>query len=145
MMKSIGIVGFGAIGKALVQAAEGGKLSVRIAGVTSRGEKNARDLLAAFKNPPPYLSLDELVRASDLVVEAAGGNVVAELAKKVFAAGKDLMVISVGALLDHADIIAESRRTGCRLYVPSGAIARLDNCGDITVESTRAQPDHWQS
>jgi len=48
------------------------------------------------------------------------------LAKKVFPAGKDLMVISVGALLEHPEVMAESRRTGCRLYVPSGAIAGLD-------------------
>ena len=72
-MKTIGIVGCGAIGKALIQAAEAGKLSVRIAGVTSRTEKSAREFLSAFKNPPPYLFLDELIRASDLVVEAAGG------------------------------------------------------------------------
>ena len=37
-MKTIGVVGCGAIGKALIQAAEAGKLSVRIAGVTSRTE-----------------------------------------------------------------------------------------------------------
>jgi aspartate dehydrogenase len=125
-IKSIGIVGCGAIGKALVKAVEDGKLAVRVAGVTSRTEKRAREFLAAFQNPPPYLSLDELVGASDLLVEAAGGHVVAELAKKVFAAGKDLMVISVGALLEHPEVMAESRRTGCHLYVPSGAIAGLD-------------------
>ncbi len=125
-LKSIGIVGCGAIGKALVKAVEDRKLAVRVAGVTSRTEPSARDFLAAFNNPPPYLSLDELVQASDLIVEAAGGHVVAQLAKKAFAAGKDLMVISVGALLEHPEVMAESRRTGCRLYVPSGAIAGLD-------------------
>ena len=87
-IKSMGIVGCGAIGKALVRAVEAGKLAVRIAGVTSRSEKSAREFLAAFKNPPPYLPLDELIDASDLLVEAAGGHVVAELARKTFAAGQ---------------------------------------------------------
>ena len=125
-VKSIGIVGCGAIGQALLKAAESGKFSPRVVGVTSRTEKNAREFLATFRTPPPYLSLEEMIAAADLVVEAAGGAVVPSLAKEVFAAGKDLMVISVGALLDHPDIIENSRRTGCRLYVPSGAIAGLD-------------------
>ena len=43
-MKSIGIVGCGAIGKALVQAVENDKLPVRIAGVTSRTEKHGAGL-----------------------------------------------------------------------------------------------------
>jgi aspartate dehydrogenase len=146
-MKSIGIVGCGAIGKALIKAAESGTLSVPIVGVTSRSKENACRFLAAFKNPPPYLSLEELIEAADLVVEAAGGNVVADLAKKVFAAGKDLMVISVSALLDHPEIFEQSRRVGCRLYVPSGAIAGLDgiksaSVGQIThvTHTTRKPP-----
>jgi aspartate dehydrogenase len=125
-MKSIGIVGCGAIGRALVTAVQSGKLSVRIAGVTSRTEKSALYFLSTFKSAPPYLSLAELIAASDLVVEAAGGSVVPGLAREVFAAGKDLMVISAGALLDYPEVIADSRQTGCRLYVPSGAIAGLD-------------------
>jgi aspartate dehydrogenase len=125
-IKSIGVVGCGAIGKALIKAVEDGKLNVGLAGVTSRTEKSAREFLAQFKSAPPYLPLEELVKAADLLVEAAGGHIVAELAKKTFSAGKDLMVISVGALLEHPEVMAESRRTGCRLYVPSGAIAGLD-------------------
>ena len=147
-MKTIGIVGCGAIGRALLVAAESGRLPVRIAGITSRTETSAMEVLSSFKSPPPYLSLRELIAASDLIVEAAGGAVVPGLAKDVFAAGKDLMVISVGALLDHPEIIESSRRSGCRLYLPSGAIAGLDGIksacvGQMThvTMTTRKPPD----
>jgi aspartate dehydrogenase len=147
-VKTIGIVGCGAIGRALVFAVDSGKLPVRIAGITSRTPKSAMDFLAGFKNPPPYLSLPDLINAADLIVEAAGGAVVPALAKEVFAAGKDLMVISVGALLDHPEIIENSRGSGCRLYLPSGAIAGLDGIksacvGQIThvTMTTRKPPN----
>ncbi|MBM4262612.1 MAG: aspartate dehydrogenase [Deltaproteobacteria bacterium] len=132
-MKSIGIVGCGAIGKALIKAVEDGKLAVRVAAVTSRTESKAREFLTAFKNPPPYMSLDGLIAASDLVIEAAGGDVVLELAQKAFAAGKELMVISVGAVVEHPEIMELSRKTGCRLYLPSGAIAGLDGIKSASV------------
>jgi aspartate dehydrogenase len=131
--KSIGIVGCGAICKALLQAVEIGKLTTPVAGVTSRTEANARQFLTMFRDPPPYLTLPQLIEACDLVVEAAGGAAVPSLAESVFAGRKDLMVISVGALLDHPEIIAASRRTGCRLYCPSGAIAGLDGIKSASV------------
>jgi aspartate dehydrogenase len=125
-MQSIGIVGCGTIGQALLEAADAGKLSVRVAGVTSRTETTAREFLATMRNPASYLPLGQLIAAADLIVEAAGGSIVPTLAKQVFAAGKDLMVISVGALLDYPEVMETARRTGCRLYLPSGAIAGLD-------------------
>ena len=125
-MKSIGIVGCGAIGRALLRAVDGGSLAVPVAGVTSKTEKTARDFLFTLCHPPPHLDLAALIERSDLVIEAAGGTVVPDLARAVFAAGRDLMVISVGALLDHPEIIERSRETGCRLFIPSGAIAGLD-------------------
>jgi aspartate dehydrogenase len=147
-LKSIGIVGCGTIGRALVQAVESGKLSVRIAGVTSRTESSAREFLSTCKSPPPYLTLRDLIAASELIIEAAGGSMVPILAQEVFAAGKDLMVISAGALLDHPEIMQRSRQTGCRIYVPSGAIAGLDGIksacvGQIThvTMTTRKPPN----
>lgn len=96
------------------------------AGVSSRTEPTAREFLDGLKTPVPFMGLDALIRVSDLLIETAGGHVVPELAQKAFDAGKDLMVISVGALLDHPEIMRRAREAGCRLIVPSGAIAGLD-------------------
>ena len=126
MTYGIGIVGCGSIGRALISAGQAGQLGVTVAGVTSRTTETALDFLEALDSPPPYLEMDELVARSSLLIETAGGHVVPSLAECAFGAGKDLMVISIGALLEHPEIIDKSRETGCRLYAPSGAIAGLD-------------------
>lgn len=125
-MRSIGIVGCGAIGKAILSAVAAGGLDVPVAGVTSRTRETAEAFLATLPHPPPYCGLDTLINRSHLVVEAAGGHLVPELAERVFAAGRDLMVISVGALLEHGHLLDLARARGCRLYLPSGAIAGID-------------------
>jgi len=123
---AVGIVGCGAIGRALLRAGVTGSLGVPVAGVTSRTSATAREFLATLNAPPPYLELPELVERSSLLVETAGGHVVPGLARAAFTAGKDLMVISIGALLEYPEIIEQARATGCRLFAPSGAIAGLD-------------------
>ncbi len=127
MAGTIGVVGCGAIGRALLTAADAGKLSgVSLAGVTSRTENSAREFLATLNSPPPFLQRGDLIDRSNLLVETAGGHVVPSLAEDAFEAGKDLMVISIGALLEHPEILQRARETGCRLIAPSGAIAGLD-------------------
>jgi aspartate dehydrogenase len=125
-MTSIGIVGCGSIGRALLRAVDDGRLKVGVAGVYSRTEATAREFLSQLKTPAPFLSWSDLIERSDLVIETAGGHVVPVLARDCFAAGKDLMVISIGALLDHMDLFDLARERGCRLLLPSGAIAGLD-------------------
>jgi aspartate dehydrogenase len=124
--QSIGIVGCGTIGRAILHAVQAGRLDVPVAGVTSRTESSARAFLAGLREPPPLLALDALIERAGLIVEACGGEAVPELARSAFAAGKDLLVISVGALLEHPQLMDEARRTGCRLLLPSGAIAGVD-------------------
>ena len=126
MTYGIGIVGCGSIGRALIRAGQAGQLGAPLAGVTSRTAETAREFLASLESPPPYLGMDELVERSSLLIETAGGHVVPLLAEAAFGAARDLMVISIGALLEHPEIIERSRETGCRLYAPSGAIAGLD-------------------
>ena len=137
----------GAIGKGLLKAFDSGAVAAD-ACVTSRTESSCREFLQTLSTPVAFFALEELIARSDIVVEAAGGAVVPELARQVFDAGKDLMVISVGALLDHPEIIERARQTGCRLLLPSGAIAALDGiksacAGDVAhVTITTRKPPH---
>jgi len=133
MTTRIGIVGCGAIGKAILKAADDGLINVAVAGVTARTEAPAREFLATLKHSWPLMSQPDLIAASDLVIEAAGGHVVQQLAAATFDAGKDLMLISIGALVAHPEIMARSRETGCRLLMPSGAIIGLDGIKSASV------------
>jgi aspartate dehydrogenase len=146
-MKTVGIVGCGAIGRGLLTAFDAGVIPAQ-ACVTSRTEDSCREFLATLSVPVDFLERAELIARSDLVVEAAGGAVVADLARETFAAGKDLMVISIGALLDHPEVIARARETGRQLFLPSGAIAGLDGiksacAGEVShVTITTRKPPH---
>jgi aspartate dehydrogenase len=123
---TVGIVGCGSIGRAILKAGEDGRLHARVAGVTTRAQEHAEAFLSTLRVAPSLMDLDELLQTCDLIVEAAGGHVVDSLARRTFEAGRSLVVISVGALLDHADLFDLARVTGCDLIVPSGAIAGLD-------------------
>ncbi len=123
---SIGIVGCGSIGRAILRAADNAVLHTPVAGVTSRSAGPAFEFLASLRQPPRLLELPDLIDRCDLIVEAAGGHIVPDLARRTFEAGKDLMVISVGGLLDDADLFELASTKGCRLIIPSGAIAGLD-------------------
>src|SRR5207249_4908379 len=67
-----------------------------------------------------------IVTRCELVIEAATQAVLSTMAPRVLEAGKDLMVLSVGALLEHPEWPGLAARHGGRLYVPSGAIVGLD-------------------
>ena len=149
-MTSIGIVGFGTIGRAILNAVTTGYLPVGVAGVTSRSAEKAKAYLQTLPDPPPYLNLDGLIAKADLLIEAAGGSAVVDLAQRTFVAGKDLVVISGGALLDHPELFDLARQKNCRLIIPSGAIAGLDAlksaCAgkiDSVTISSRKPPQSW--
>lgn len=65
----------------------------------------------------------------DLVVEAATVQAVQEYSEKVIAKRKDLVIISVGALVDqelYQRLNDSCRQSGTRIMLPSGAIGGLD-------------------
>lgn len=123
---AIGVVGLGVIGRALCRAIDAGIDGLRLAGATSRTRESAETFLKALKSPAPFLSLDDLVDAADVVVEASTQAHLTQIAPRTLGAGRDLVVLSCGGLLGRADWVALARSKGCRIMVPSGAIAGLD-------------------
>jgi aspartate dehydrogenase len=115
----VGIVGMGVIGHRVADALARGIPGTALVGVSVRQ--------AATAGPYPALPLSALIERADLIVEAATQASLREFGPAVLTAGKHLMVLSVGALvgvLDEWTGLAEKH--GCRILVPSGAIAGLD-------------------
>lgn len=124
--RNVGVAGLGVIGRAVCRALDAGLPGLRLAGALARDREKAERFLKGLDRPVPFLDAAELVAASDIVVEASTRAHLEELAPRVLDAGRDLVVLSCGALLDHPEWIALAEARGGRIHVPSGAIAGLD-------------------
>src|SRR2546425_2953002 len=123
---NVGIVGLGAIGRAVCRALDEGIPGLKLAAATARDREKAERFLKGLRSPAPFLSLDDLIQASDLVVEASTQAHLEEIAPKTLEAGRNLVVLSCGGLLGRQDWVTLAEANRCRILVPSAAIAGLD-------------------
>ena len=125
--KKIGIAGCGTIGQKVASELDQGKVpGATLAAMTSRNLDTVKTFVDTLSRPVPVLPLKEMVEMADIVVEAAVGSALDDIATTTLKAGKDLMALSGGALLDRQDLFDLARDNGATIYVPSGAIAGLD-------------------
>ena len=87
--------------------------------------------LAALSGGNAYQDFESFI-ASDFeyVVEAASVRAVRQYAEMVLSGEKHLILLSVGALADpnfREDLVRIAEAAGRRIYIPSGAVAGLDN------------------
>lgn len=122
----VGLLGAGAIGQILAAALDADPNRAALVAIADQDRPAAESLAAQLKMRPPIVEIDDLVRRSDLIIEAASQGALPEIVPRAIRAQKDLMVMSVGGLLEHEEWIAEAERQGCRIHIPSGAIAGLD-------------------
>lgn len=128
-MLKIGIVGCGAIGSSLAY--------VIVSDFSPKGElvsiydidkKKVSRLVDKFNNPRlATLSLDELIKRVDLVIEATGANIAFDIAKKAISSSKDIMIMSVGGIIQYykeLEVLAQEKNV--RIFIPSGAICGID-------------------
>ena len=138
-MKKIAILGCGAIGTQIAQAIDSGKIPATLTHVYDQSRETAESLVSNLKNKPQIVENSHLLSSQpiDLVVEAASQDAVKDVALSVLQNRKDLMIMSVGALLDESvfevltDACKEFKKT---IYLPSGAIAGLDGLKSVKDE-----------
>ncbi len=131
-LKRIGLLGCGAIGTEIAIAIDSGKISAKLTHVFDFSKESSQRLVSKLKNKPVITENVGILAASpvDLIIEAASQNAVRDNALSILQNRKDMMIMSVGALLDESifEIVSE----GCkdfnkRIFLPSGAIAGLDS------------------
>lgn len=108
----VGVIGRGAIGGTVVRLLEEGAADGCVfSGVLTSGAGTG--------------DLDALVHRSDLLVEAAGHEALTRYGPVIVEAGVDLLVVSVGALVDDRLLDTLRSEGGGRLLVSAGAIGGL--------------------
>ncbi len=138
-MKRIGLLGCGAIGTQIALAIDSGKIPATLTHVYDSSKDVSSILVEKLTNKPEIVENSHLLSSNpiDIVVEAASQNAVKDVALSVLQNKKDLMVMSVGALLDESiyDILSDACKDFKKtIYLPSGAIAGLDGIKSIKDE-----------
>lgn len=64
---------------------------------------------------------------------AAGQAVLPGFVPRVLERGRDVLIMSVGGLLRREEWFRHASQNGCRIYVPSGAIAGLDGIKSASI------------
>lgn len=123
----VAIAGLGAIGQSLAQSlASGAVPGVELVAVSAKNHDKAQSFVETLAHPVPVLRIDELEPRADLVVECAPAALLPDIVTPFMKAGKQAIVLSVGALLfqDHLREVASVH--GGTIMVPTGALLGLD-------------------
>ncbi len=138
----IGIAGCGAIGSSLATTiASDFRGMAALAGLYDIDPSRSAALARGLRRPRLAVKdLDGLLRRADLVVEASSAKVSGAIAEEAVRGGRSVMVMSVGGLLGGrvAALEALCRRTGAKVYIPSGAISGIDALKAAAVAGIRS-------
>lgn len=122
----VGIAGLGAIGRVLARRLADGIEGLQLACVAARDAGKAQAWLDAQLITCPIVTLAEFPQHADLAVECAPASLLDAICRPMLEAGKQVMVLSCGALLPRPDLIDLAKAHGGRILVPTGALLGLD-------------------
>ena len=159
----VAVIGCGAIGSEICRTIDRDEVNGRELGLgmelkllIDKHPENIERLCKSLSKEPDRLKSDSTGRAEildeiDLVIECASQAAVREFVIPALKSGKDVMILSVGALLCEPPSLFEeiediAKEKGCKVYIPSGAVAGIDGLksgsigGIQSVELTTRKP-----
>ena len=128
----IGLIGCGAIGSEIAKAIDQGLIpNAELKAALDKNPQAAHTLNTQLKRRFKQVkTLTQMLKANiNLVVEAASQQAVKEYAERILKSRKDMVVLSVGALLDQTllnRLTQICQRYHRRIYIVSGALGGID-------------------
>ncbi len=139
-MKKVGLLGCGSIGTEIALAIDSGKINATLTNIYDFDKSKSEALASKLATKPVIVENPHMLSSNtvDIVVEAASQDAVRNHALSVLQNKRDLMIMSVGALLDES--VLEVLLEACsefkkNIYLPSGAIAGLDAIKSVKNET----------
>ena len=127
------------MGTQIALAIDSGQIPATLTHVFDESKEKSALLVEKLTNKPEIVENSHLLSSNpvDIVVEAASQDAVMDVSLSVLQNKKDLMIMSVGALLDESiyDILSDACKDFKKtIYLPSGAIAGLDGIKSVKNE-----------
>src|SRR5258708_15652194 len=117
----VGGAGLGAIGRVVARKLSAGMPGLRLACAAARDHAKARAWLDAERIACPLVEPEAFPALADLAVECAPASVLERICRPMLEAGKQVMVLSAGALLPRPELIELAKARGGQIIVPTGA------------------------
>lgn len=126
MEYTVGIAGFGTIGKAVGRRLISGMDGFRLVAVTSGGREKAETALAEMQSDAKVVSPEALAEQCEVIVECAPTAAFMAIAEPAMRAGRQMVTVSAAALIEHMSVLELARAHGGRIIMATGALLGLD-------------------
>jgi aspartate dehydrogenase len=122
----VAIAGLGAIGRALARRLADGLPGLVLACGATGDKAKGQAWLEAQRIVCPLVEPEDFPAHADIAVECAPASVLERICRPMLEAGKQVMVLSAGALLPRPELVALAKARGGQIIVPTGALLGLD-------------------
>jgi aspartate dehydrogenase len=137
----VAIAGLGSIGSRIARELDGSITGMKLTAVAVRDADKHHAFLNSLRARPEILPVERLWEAADIVVECAPSRHLRAVVEPIVARGKTAIVLSVGALLDHDDLIELAKTHGGRILVPTcGVIHSVKMVTRKPIDGLRGAP-----